>query len=165
MKSRNISYLAWLGCWLAFSAHALSSDSTQPLYIEADKASFNHFSGVNTFEGHVIITQGSSRLFADQVILYTDKKHHLQHLTATGQPSRYETQVETEPHTLVATATNIQYHVAENQLELIGQVHAEQGKDKIEGPMLIYNTKEKLLSAPSNQTTSERTVIVFDSRK
>lgn len=144
--------------------YALETDAAQPIYVEADKAFFNRPSGINTYEGNVLITQGSSHLNADKVVTYNDKNNNVENLIATGKPARYQTQTDKNKLPLISTALTIKYNVKERYVNLIGEAHAQQGEDKIDGPVLIYKLDDKSISAPS-QPIAGRTVFVLHPKK
>ena len=60
----------------AFSSNsiALTDDSTKPINIQADSAEINDDTGISTYRGNVKITQGSTILTGDIVILETANK-------------------------------------------------------------------------------------------
>ena len=53
---------------------ALTDDSTKPINIQADSAEINDDTGISTYRGNVKITQGSTILTGDIVILETANK-------------------------------------------------------------------------------------------
>src|SRR5690349_20104257 len=51
----------------AYSALAEKADRSKPLHIEADKVTLDDAAKVSVFEGHVVMTQGTTRITADKV--------------------------------------------------------------------------------------------------
>ena len=52
---------------LPIYSHALPSDANQPIKLLADKATYSERTGVTSYSGSVIITQGSLKLTADNI--------------------------------------------------------------------------------------------------
>ena len=73
----------------ASGALALSSDSEQPINVEADRATLDDSRSVMTYEGSVIVTQGTIRILADRLDLHYDQQRRLEKAVASGNPARY----------------------------------------------------------------------------
>jgi lipopolysaccharide export system protein LptA len=63
----------------AFSvaAYALPEDSKEILHIKADTTIYNYKKGVNYFEGHVQIDQGTTHVTADRLTTKDNDKHQI----------------------------------------------------------------------------------------
>ncbi|MEE9396626.1 MAG: lipopolysaccharide transport periplasmic protein LptA, partial [Methylococcales bacterium] len=87
MKLNRI--LATLTLLVIFSnANALKNDFEQPIYIEADDATFDEKKGESTYTGKVQVTQGSMRLKSDRLVVYT-RDQKADKIIATGNPVRF----------------------------------------------------------------------------
>lgn len=134
--------------FLPLYAHALKSDTTQPIYVQADRVNYQRSAGLCTYIGHVTMKQGSSNLVADKVITYFDKKNNLQTLVAFGTPARYETLPEHKDTPLKTAANTITYHLDKQTVDFEGDVHIEQKEDTLNGPILIYKLSDESIISP-----------------
>ncbi len=50
--------------------HGLSTDKDQPIHLEADSVEIDEASGISIYQGNVIITQGSLKLWADKMWIH-----------------------------------------------------------------------------------------------
>lgn len=84
--------LAFAACatlaWLAPAAHAEKADRDKPTQIEADRMTSDEARGVTTFEGNVVVTQGTITVRADRIVV-RQGEDDLRHITATGNPVRF----------------------------------------------------------------------------
>lgn len=154
-----------LGSFLLIIAHfvyAMNVDAGKPIHIEADNAEFNRITGVSTYAGNVIVTQGSSQLLADKVVTQGDKNNNVIDLIATGNPAHYQAQPDPARPVMKIHANTIHYHVKEKYLELVENAQAVQNKDTIDGPHLIYHLVEQTLTSPGK--LAGRTTIVLQPR-
>ena len=71
---------------LAFSEEA---DSDQPIEIEADTMMVEETKNTSTYEGDVVLTQGSLIINADRLIIREDRQG-FQHSTSIGNPTTFK---------------------------------------------------------------------------
>jgi lipopolysaccharide export system protein LptA len=123
-------------------ASALPEDRSQPVHISADSAVQENTTV--TYRGNVIVTQGTLRLAADQVVVQhaTGK---VQKITATGKPAHFQQQPEPNGGLVKATAATLVYYQSENRFELLTDALVE----RADGTSLRGNRVEYL---PGTQT-------------
>jgi lipopolysaccharide export system protein LptA len=56
---------------------ALQTDKHEKVFIAADSTTYNYKTGVNIFEGHVKIDQGTTHITADKLITKTNEQHKI----------------------------------------------------------------------------------------
>ncbi len=75
------------------AAFSLPNDSKERLYIVADTTVYNYKAGINTFEGHVKVDQGSTHIVADRLQSISSSGLPLQSLSCllkqSGNLNRY----------------------------------------------------------------------------
>ena len=69
-------------------AWALSSDREQPINIESDTAELNEKTGVSTYRGRVVLTQGTLIIHSDTLVIYTNEED-IERVVAQGNPATY----------------------------------------------------------------------------
>jgi len=153
----------WLGIVLLLvsgSVWALSSDKDQPIELEADSVEIDDRTGISTYQGNVVIRQGSIRITADKVTVYqkdkrTDKIH------AVGEPVTYQ-QVTDDGKEVNGRARQAEYHTASDELYLIGNALLTQGKDSFASDRITYDRKRALVKAGASAQGKERVRITID---
>lgn len=135
------------GCLIGEVA-ALSSDAKQELIIKAPTTSMNLNTGVNTYEDHVIVVQGTSELRADKLVVRTDQNRHIIQATATGKPATYKTLPELGKPEFHAAANTIEFYPDKHQIILLGNAKVNQGQDNMVGPQINYDIEQQIVTTP-----------------
>lgn len=140
-------------------AHALQSDKNQPIHITSDTAHLDKSTGISIFLGHVVLTQGTSILNTDKLMIYSGKNNQLLKVVATGGNPTYQTITDPKKPPFTATAQEIQYLPPENKIILTGNAKAVQGPNTYSAPQIVYHIdKEMVVSAPSK--TGRTTIVI-----
>lgn len=149
----RVSYLIVLYLLSTFS-FALPEDSGKTLHIIADSTIFNYKSGLDTYEGHVKVDQGTTHLIADRLITQKNPQHKIILVTAFGvqRLAEYTTELKKGDPTLNAKAKIIRFYPLTSMVYLDDNVVVTQGENRFDGPHIVYNMKEQIVNAPaSNQ--------------
>ena len=133
---------------LAASAHALKSDKSKPINIQADHADFradpkDTSIGTGIYTGHVVITQGSIMLTADKAILHV-VNNELDTADITGGPATFQQQPDTGGM-IHGYALEITYAASKNQIDLITNARMTQAVNQVSG---ITVTTPAAVTAP-----------------
>lgn len=153
--------------FISTSLFALSSDSTQPMHIVADSSSFNYHTGVSQYDGHVEVTQGSTKLNADRVITYNNAQHKIQEAIAYGfnQPAEYWTQLKEKDSLLLhAIAAVMHFYPQKSLITLKGNAKVTHGDNTFVGPIAIYDMKKQTVTAPPSKLGRASIVINPDQK-
>lgn len=131
----------------------LSIETQDPLHIVADSSFFDYKSGVNTYEGHVQVDQGTSHLLADRVITKNNAQHKIAEAVAYGLRglAEYSTTPKAGDDIFHAKAKVITYYPPKASIMLEGDVTVTQGENSFQGPVIIYNIKDQTVTAPSSK--------------
>ncbi len=143
---------------------ALSSDKTQPVFVESDWATLNHKTGISTYHGHVKLTQGTTVVTADNLVTYTDKHNQLLKAVATGQLASYSTLPDNSKLLFTAVALTINYYPPKGYTEFIGQAKAIQGNDTYAGPQINYDINLQIVTSPKSQQ-GRTSIVILPSQK
>jgi lipopolysaccharide export system protein LptA len=140
--SRNAKSLALIFnlTWLLFSANALAleSDRKQSINVEADRASINKKTGTSTYSGHVIVQQGSMRITADKLTVYT-RKGKLEKMLAQGKPVEFKQRVEKGNKDISAIAEKMTFHATDSIIIFEQGAKLSQGANTFSSNRIIYN--------------------------
>ena len=91
MKSTRLSALPALPIMMLLAlpiySHALPSDANQPIKLLADKATYSERTGVTSYTGTVVITQGTFKMTADDITVNLSQGRSINSAVATGRPA------------------------------------------------------------------------------
>lgn len=150
--------VALLAALLALPAHAEKADRDKPVNLEADTVTLDDIKKLSTYEGNVVLSQGSILLRADRVQV-TQNEAGLDRLVATGHPVAFRQKLDGRDETIEGFADRIEYNGATSQLELIGTARLRRGADELRGAQISYNANTefyKVVGQPNAQTPAGR---------
>ncbi len=151
--------LLMLASLLCAQVHALPSDSSQPVTLEADKATFNEKTGVTSYSGNVVITQGTIRIEADQLVVNLDQKRAIKDATATGRPARFQQQLDSRKGLARGEGNQLFYDARAALLTLSGNAHLQQNGTTFHGENLRYSMNKGDIEATGTSQRRVRLVI------
>lgn len=125
---------------------ALSGDSDKPINLEADQAELNEATGVSTYTGRVVLTQGSIELHADRLVVHA-AGGELSQITATGNPVRFRQRPEGRNKDVTAEAKKLEYQGKSRMLVLIGEAKVTQGRNTFRGQRIEYDLQRESVLA------------------
>ena len=130
---------------------ALPEDQMQAMHIVAASSHFNYKTGINSYEGDVKIDQGTTHLTADRLITKNDAHHKMEEATAYGikNPAIYTTTPKIGDDLLRAKANMIKFYPQQSLVHLEGNVVITQAESSFQGPVIIYNMKNQIVTAPA----------------
>ena len=135
-------------------ATALSSDSSQPIEIEADFAELDEQAGRTIYKGNVELTQGSLRLFGDSLVALFDDQNELVRIELTGVPARFKQRPDDAKVDIEGEALKIDYRKAKSLLRLITRAKLTKGQQLFEGNQIDYDTELAVIKARGASTTA-----------
>ncbi|MES2204077.1 MAG: lipopolysaccharide transport periplasmic protein LptA [Pseudomonadota bacterium] len=141
---------------------ALPDDKEKPLQVVSDNVIVNYAEGITTLQGEVRVTQGSTTLNGNKVIIYTNKQRQLIKLIAYGdsnQQARYETLPTLKSSPFTATANTITYMGLEKLAIFEGEAHATDGINQFDGPKFKYWTEKQ--EVVTEKVANQRSTIII----
>ncbi len=160
---QNKALIAILILWTCTTiSFALPTDKNKPATITSNSAEYNQNSGETVFEGNVIVIQGSTKITANKIVTYTNKKQKLTKAIAFGSaqdPAVYQTVPKKGDAIFKAQATEIKYLPNINKVYLIGNGQLAQQNNTLKSNFIIYNQKTGELQ--TKKVGNQRTVIVL----
>ncbi len=143
------------------STHAIAFTATNnaPIKIQSDHAELDEVKGLSVYTGEVVITQDTTVLTSDKVIVYTNKSGLIK-LEAFGAPAKFSHQQEGEALPTHAYGRKIIYTRADEMLTLIDDAKLEQGKNTFRGTTIEYNTVSRIVTAEGSEQKSQRVEII-----
>ena len=163
----SINPLKWLAllCCLMGSANApaLSGDRDQPMNLEADSASIDESTGVSLYEGNVVITQGSLKLWADRLWIHR-REGKTEKLISEGSPTRF-LQLTDEGEEIKGRALRAEFYIDRDELLLIEEALLEQGADQFQSDRIVYNRATSQVKAGTSAEGKQRVRVIIEPRK
>lgn len=126
----------------ATTAMALPSDAKKPIKLSADRATYKESTGVTTYSGNVIISQGTLKINADSITLNLSKKRSINTAIAKGHPARMEQVITAAKGKAKGQANSIEYNNITGILTLTGNAKLTQNGASFAGNKIRYSLKE-----------------------
>ncbi len=139
---------------------ALPSDANQPINIESDRAERNDKKGTTVYEGSVVIIQGTIKIRADKVTVYTDN-NQVSRIVCIGKPAHYQQQPKPQQGLILASGNTIEYHLAADRIDLLENASLEQNGTIITGGKINYDLKAEIVKASSGADPKKRIQMVI----
>jgi len=156
----RLALTAVLGWLLVAPALGLPEDREQPIHIESDRAERQERTGLTTYEGDVVITQGTIRVEADRVVVHTEGSQ-VARIEATGNPARYQQVLEQGDAPLRASSRLIEYQVQQEQIILSRDARLEQQGSTITGERIEYDLVQEIIRAQGDLEGRQRIRMVI----
>lgn len=131
---------------------ALDSDRTARLNIVADSGTYNFKTGIDIYEGHVKVDQGSTHITAEKLITKKNSQHKIREATAYGvkELAHFWTRPKLDDPEMHAHATTIKFYPLEMNVSLEHDVHVRQGENSFQGELIHYNSKDQIITLPAS---------------
>lgn len=149
-KSLTTLSLTGLLALTSLSAAALESDREQAIRIQADAAMVDENAGTSIYRGNVIIQQGTLKVTAEEVEIFSSDSEIVQIIAKADQKSsrlaHYQQQLNANNDRVSAEAKKITYLVQEERLHLAGDAKLQQVNDEFEGELLYYDLTKGIIN-------------------
>lgn len=139
---------------------ALESDSRQPIFIEADSATYDDNTGISVYTGKVIITQGSMLLNSDKLVVYTEERRPYK-FVATGKPVTFKQTPKPGAEDVHGSSLTAEYYNDRELLVMIEQAVVWQGKDTYKSERIEYDRKHSIVKAGQASSNGKRVHITL----
>ena len=152
MKSPLTITLLALGLCMGQASHAAKADREQPVNIEADQVIVDDRNKTHTFEGSVVLTQGSLEIRGDKLVV-TQGADGFQTGVATGSPQRLATFRQRRDGSdafIEGEAERIEYDTRAERARLFRQARVSSAGDVVTGDFIEYDALTEKYSATNN---------------
>lgn len=146
------------------SSLALKSDQDQPMLLEADSVEIDDGKGVSTYQGNVIITQGSFKLWADRMWIYR-KAGKTEKILTEGNPTRFRQLMDETNEEVRGRAKKASILVDEDEVTLMEEAAIEQGKDSFRSDRILFIRSKSLIKAGAVVAGKQRVQVVIEPKK
>lgn len=143
-------------------ATALSSDSDQPIAVEADHLEVRDDENISIYQGNVSLVRGSLEIRSDRLVIHFNEQRELVLMEMTGQPATFR-QLDDEQKEMRGQALKIHYVESESRLELFDDARFSRNGDTIESNRIRINTESNAIQA-GNGNPDERVKMLIQPR-
>jgi lipopolysaccharide export system protein LptA len=156
-RSRPICALA-LGAALALlpqAARAERADREKPVNIESDRMTADEAKKVATFEGSVVLTQGTLTIRAERLVVRQDEAG-FQYGVAYGSPARFRQKREGYEEFVDGEALRLEYDGRAERIEFFDEARLRRdGGDDVRGNYISYDSKTEFFSVNSGKQAAK----------
>lgn len=141
IDKRKLSRLLLTGVLLysvCGSVWALSSDRTKPIQIEADHADINEKTGKSIYTGNVVVVQGSLRITATLLTVYTQDKV-FNKMISTGNPTTFRQRPDGKDQDVVGQGKRIEYLGTQDIAYFFDNAKLEQAGSTFKSDRIAYD--------------------------
>jgi len=147
--------LAIVSC-AVLGAHAEKADREKPINVEADKVTVDDIAKVSTFEGGVILIQGTMRIVGDKVVVRQEKDGN-RFATAWGKPVTFRQKLDNSEDYVDGVADRIEYDGRADKIELFNKASLKRGLDELHGNYISYEAKTDFFQVHGNAAATSST--------
>lgn len=123
---------------LSLPAHGEKADRDKPINLEADRVSIDDAKKISTFEGNVVLTQGTLVIRADRMIVREDPQGFNQG-TAYGNLATFRQKRDGVDEYVEGEAERIEYDGRAERLQLFNRARMKRGDDEVRGSYISYD--------------------------
>jgi lipopolysaccharide export system protein LptA len=146
---------ALIACAFAATlAHAERADREKQIIVGADRGIADDANRTSTFEGSVVITQGTMRITASKVTVKEDKDRN-KYYVANGSPVTFRQKRDNTDEWIEGFAERAEFDDQNDVLKLINRARVKRNNDELTGDLITYDMRKELAEisgAPAGQT-------------
>ena len=150
MKLPDINRTVVLFC-LALTcslSHAERTDRDKPVHLESDQGNIDDSKQVSTFEGKVLLTQGTMTIHGDKLVVVQDQ-NGFSHGTATGHLASFRQKREGLDEYVEGYGERIEYDSLNETVDFFGQARITRNQDEVRGDHITYSSKTEIFQVHS----------------
>ena len=139
---------------------ALTSDRDQPIFIQADKVEVNETAGQSHYTGNVLMIQGTLKIKADEIIVYS-KQGKPDKILIYGKPASIQQQPDDRKYIVHSKAHVIEYSAKSEIILLKTEAAIQDGNRLTTADLLEYDTRKSTMRAKKDETGKGRVITVI----
>ncbi len=154
---------------LAFPAVAERADRGKEIVVGANRLTADDANKTSTFEGEVVISQGTMRMTASKVTVREDKDRH-KYYVANGAPVTFRQKRDNADEWIEGFAERAEFDDRNDVLKLFDRARVKRKNDELTGDVITYDMKKEIAEvsgAPANAKTPNagRVKVIMTPRK
>jgi len=152
-SSRTAAAALTVMCILAAPAFAERADRDKPVTIESDSMTADDAKKTATFDGKVVLTQGSLVIRAERIVVRQDTEG-FQYGTATGSPATFRHKQDGSAGYIDGQAMRIEYDNKADRVEFFNDARLRRDSgDDIRGDFISYDARSERFTVKSVSET------------
>ena len=139
------------------AAHAEKADREKEIIVGADHLTADDANRTSTFEGAVVVTQGTMRITANKVTVKEDADRH-KYYVAHGAPVTFRQKRDITDDWIEGFAERVEFDDRNDVLKLFNRARVKRNNDELTGDVITYDMKKELAEitgAPAGSSASE----------
>ena len=152
---------------LAFPAAAERADRAKEIVVGADRLTADDANKTSTFEGDVVISQGTMRMTAARVTVREDKDRH-KYYVANGAPVTFRQKRDNVDEWIEGFAERAEFDDRNDVLKLFNRARVKRNNDELTGDVITYDMKKdvaEVSGAPASSKAPTRIKMIMTPRK
>jgi lipopolysaccharide export system protein LptA len=149
---------------LSLPAAAEKADREKEIVVNADRLSADDARKTSTFEGNVIVTQGTMRMTADKVTVREDAQRH-KYYVANGNPVTFRQKLDNADEWVEGYAQRAGFDDRNDMLRLYEHARVRRDQNEITGNFISYDMRKELAEVtgapPGSPSTGSRVKAVI----
>lgn len=134
---RNFFLLAWCLLW-ALPAHSERADRDKPVNLEADRVTLDEAKQTASFEGNVVLTQGTLMIRGDRMVVQQDATG-FKYGTAYGNLASFRQKREGYDEYVEGYAERIEYDSKAEKVQMFNRAYIKKTNDDVRGNYISYD--------------------------
>ena len=130
---------------------AEKADREKPIEIESDTMTVDDTKNISTYQGDVILTQGTLIIKADELIVREDNQG-FQHSTSIGSPTTFKQKREGLDEYIEGIGQRIDYDGHMDKVHIYKDAVVKRGDDIVMGDYIVYDANAEIAQAMSNDS-------------
>ena len=153
MKNKAMLLAFSLLFWSA-SAPAENADRDKPIQVDADSIQIDDAKKVSTFEGNVVLTQGTLVIHADRIVVTQDEAGN-KHASAysNGHAVTFRQKRQGFDEYVEGQGDRAEYDDRNDTVELFGNAYVKRGQDLVTGNYISYNSRTEFFRSVGGAKT------------
>jgi len=141
---------------LAAPAHAEKADREKPINLESDRVSVDDAKQISTFEGRVILTQGTLIIRGDRMEVRQDAQGFKTGIT-WGNLAYFRQKREGYDEYIEGWAERIEYDGRADKMQMFNRASMKKGKDEVRGNYISYDANTEFFQVVGGSTKASAT--------
>ncbi|MDP2804976.1 MAG: lipopolysaccharide transport periplasmic protein LptA [Gallionellaceae bacterium] len=152
LKNKLLNIISILLIIFPFVAQAEKNDRNQPIHIESDRMNVDDAAHVSTFEGRVVLTQGSLRFTAEKLVVTEDAAGN-KFCVATGRLATFRQKRDDANEYVEGYGERIEYSTATETVNFYTQARVKRDQDDVRGDHITYSTQTEVFHVSGKPNT------------
>jgi len=127
----------------AIPAHAERADREKEIVVGADRLVADDAKKTSTFEGNVVVTQGTMRMTAAKVTVREDAERH-KYYVANGNPVTFKQKLDNSEEWVEGFADRAEFDDRNDVLRLYDHARVRRSQNEITGDFISYDMRKEL---------------------